>query len=120
LSVGFWPFACWDCGIESHREYECLSVMSFVCCQVEVSASGRSFVQRSHTKYVSKCDHEASIMRRPWSTWSCCAMVKQNNFRWWVQITKLFTIQIFTTLMSLALSNVSISPRHSRCMNVLY
>jgi hypothetical protein len=78
--------------------------VSVVCCQVEVSESGRSYVQRIHTKCVSKCDHEASIIRRSWPTWDCCAMVKQNNFRWRVQITKLFTIQIFTTLMSLALN----------------
>ena len=38
-----------------------------VFCQVEVSASGRSLVQRSRTECgVSECDHEVSIMR-PWS-----------------------------------------------------
>jgi hypothetical protein len=43
--------------------------VSFVCCQVEVSASGRSPVQRSPTDCgVSECDREASIMRRPWPT----------------------------------------------------
>ena len=29
----------------------CLSVVSAVCCQVEVSATGRSLVQRSPTDY---------------------------------------------------------------------
>ena len=29
--------------------YGCLSVVSVVCCQAEVSAMGRSFVQRSPT-----------------------------------------------------------------------
>jgi len=44
----------------------CLSLVSVVCCQVEVSASGLSFVQRSHTECgMSECDRESSIMRRP-------------------------------------------------------
>ena len=47
----------------------CLSVVSVVCCQVEVSASGRSLVQRSLTECgVSEYDREASILRRPWPT----------------------------------------------------
>ena len=46
--------------------------------QVEVSASGRSFVQRSLTECgVSECDSEASIMRRP-STKRCCYDVGKN------------------------------------------
>jgi len=32
--------ACCDCGFESRREHRCLSVVSVVCCQVEVSATG--------------------------------------------------------------------------------
>ena len=43
----------------------CLSVVSVVCCQVEVSAKGRSLVQRSPTECgVAECDVEISIMRR--------------------------------------------------------
>jgi hypothetical protein len=34
------PFACWDCGFESSRGHGCLSRMSVLCCQVEVSALG--------------------------------------------------------------------------------
>ena len=60
---GLRPLACWGCG------FECLSLVSFVCCQVEISASGRSLVKRSPTECgMSECDHEASIMRRPWPT----------------------------------------------------
>jgi hypothetical protein len=45
--------------------------MSVMCYQVQVSASGWSLVQRSPTKCsVSECDHESSIMRRPWPTGS--------------------------------------------------
>jgi hypothetical protein len=55
--------------------HECLSVVSVVCCQVEVSATGWSLVQRSPTKCdVSECDREALIMRRPWPTRGCCGM----------------------------------------------
>jgi hypothetical protein len=40
-------------------------VVSIVCCQVEVSASGWSLVQRSPTERgMSECDREASMMRR--------------------------------------------------------
>jgi hypothetical protein len=47
----------------------CLSVMIVVCFQVEVSATSWSLVQRSPTDCgVSECDHESSIMMRPWPT----------------------------------------------------
>ena len=46
--------------------HRCWSLVSVVCCQVEVSASGRSLVQRSPTECgVSECDHESSTVRRP-------------------------------------------------------
>ena len=60
------PLACGDCGFESHLGHGRLSVVSVVCCQVEVSASGSSLGQRSPTKCgVSDYDREASIRRRP-------------------------------------------------------
>jgi hypothetical protein len=53
--VGLRPLAYWDCGFESRRRHGCLYLVSVVCCQVEVSASGWSLVQRSPTEYgVSK------------------------------------------------------------------
>ena len=48
--VGLRPLASWDCGFESHRGHGCLSVVSVVCCHVEVSASSWSLVQRSPTE----------------------------------------------------------------------
>jgi hypothetical protein len=52
-----------------------MSVVSVVCCQVEVSATSWSLVQRSATECcVSECDGEASIMRRPWSPRGFCVM----------------------------------------------
>jgi hypothetical protein len=44
------PLAYWDCGFESRRRHGCLSPVSVVCCQVEVSATGWSLVQRSATE----------------------------------------------------------------------
>ena len=50
-------------------------LLNVVCYQVEVSATVRLLVQRSPTKFgVSECDREASTVRRPWPTGSCCAM----------------------------------------------
>jgi hypothetical protein len=47
--------------------------VNVVCCQVEVSASGRSLVQRSPTECgMSEWVHKASTMRRPWTTRGCC------------------------------------------------
>jgi hypothetical protein len=37
---------------ESHRGHGCLSLVSVVCCQVEVSATSWSLVQRSPTECV--------------------------------------------------------------------
>ena len=54
--------------------------MSVVCCQVEVSASDWSLVQRSPIEFrVSGCDCEASTMGRPWHTGGCCGMVKKKE-----------------------------------------
>jgi hypothetical protein len=56
-SVGLRPFGCWDCGFESRRRHGCLSLVSVVCCQVEVSVTGRSLVQGSPTECaVCVCD----------------------------------------------------------------
>jgi hypothetical protein len=66
LGVVLKLLACWDCGLEFRRGHGCLSVVSVVCCQVEVSASGWSLVQRSPIEFgVSECDNESSIMRWP-------------------------------------------------------
>jgi hypothetical protein len=55
--LGYWEF-------HSRRERRCLFLVNVVCCQVDVSATGRSLVQRSRTRFgVPKCHREASIMR---------------------------------------------------------
>ena len=49
--------------------------VSVVCCEVEVSASGWSLVQRSPIECgVSECDRQASITRKPWTTRGCCTV----------------------------------------------
>jgi len=53
----------------------CLSVVSVVCCQVEVSATNRSLIQRSPTQcVVPECKREASTMS---STW-----LRARKFKW--------------------------------------
>jgi hypothetical protein len=70
-----WVCGRWDCGFEFRRGDGCLSLVIVVCCQVEVSASGWSLVQRSPAECgVSECDREASIMRGLWPTRGCCAI----------------------------------------------
>jgi len=61
-----WPLAYWGCGFESCRGHGCLSVVSVMCCQVDVSATGRSLVQRGPTEHarVTECDFETSA-RKP-------------------------------------------------------
>jgi hypothetical protein len=80
-------FACWVCGFESGLGHGCLSLVSVVCCQVEVSASGWSLVQRSPTECgASEYDREASTMRRPWPTGGCWAMEENRlyvDYRLW-------------------------------------
>ena len=44
------PLACWDLGFESNWGHGYLSVVSVVRCQVEVSATSWSLVQRSPTE----------------------------------------------------------------------
>ena len=44
--VGLRPLACWGCGFEPRSG---LSLLSVVCCYVDVSATSLSLVQRSPT-----------------------------------------------------------------------
>ena len=58
-----------------------MSVLSVVCCQVEVPASGQSLVQGSPTERgVSECDRGVSLNRRPCSTVGNCVMEKRNSY----------------------------------------
>jgi hypothetical protein len=73
--MGLWPLACRDFGFESCQEHGCLFLVSVVCSQLEVSASGWSLIHKSPTEgRVSECDSETSIMRRSWPTRDYCAV----------------------------------------------
>jgi hypothetical protein len=48
---GHRPLTCWDRVFESHCGHGYLSVVSVVCCQVEVFATSWSLVQRSPTDF---------------------------------------------------------------------
>ena len=51
-----------------------------VRCQVQISVTGRSVVQRSPTEYgVSECDGEALKMRTTWSSGDCTRHKKKNE-----------------------------------------
>ena len=51
-----------------------MSLVSVVCCQVKVSASGWPFVHGSPTEWgLSECDRESSTMRRSCTTGECCS-----------------------------------------------
>ena len=69
LGLGLRPLACWDCVFESRQGHGCLSLVDVVRCQVDVSAMGRSLVQRSCTECgVFKCDRGTSTVRMRWPT----------------------------------------------------
>jgi hypothetical protein len=66
--------------------------VSVVCCQVEVSTTSWSLVQRSPTEcgVSNVCDREASTMRRPWPTRGCRAIGKKKSYtgcRVWTTMT---------------------------------
>ena len=53
--VSLRPFACWYCRFEFRQSRACLSLVRVGCCQVDISASGWSLVQRSPTDRVCVC-----------------------------------------------------------------
>jgi hypothetical protein len=80
--VGLLPHACWDCWSVSLSEHGCLSVVSGVCCQVKVSATSWSLVQRNPTECgVSECYLETSTMRRSWLTRAVAPWRQRNYIR---------------------------------------
>jgi hypothetical protein len=55
LGVGLRHLTCWDCGFESHQGNGFLSLATVVFFQAEVSATGRSLMQGSHTDCIIEC-----------------------------------------------------------------
>ena len=65
------------------RGHRCLSLVSVVCCQVEVSATGRSLAQRIFTVcdvVLTECDFENLSLRRPRPTRSVELWKKKNVY----------------------------------------
>jgi len=54
-SFGLRLLACWDCGLEFRRGQWCLSLVSVVCCQVEISATVQSLNRMNPTVCVCAC-----------------------------------------------------------------
>jgi len=78
VRCGVPPLAFWDFGFEYHQVHRCLSLLSVVCCQVEVCVYGLSLVQKSPVECgVSECDCETSIMRRLWPRRGYCSVKKR-------------------------------------------
>ena len=66
IRCGVRPLFWWDCRLESRWGHGCLSFVSVVCCQVEVSATGRSLVQRISTDCgVSEFDQVQEYLSAP-------------------------------------------------------
>jgi hypothetical protein len=64
-------------------EWMSVCLVCVVCCQVEVSASGWSPVQRIPTDCgVSECYREAWMKRRAWPTRCCSAMGEKLRYNW--------------------------------------
>jgi len=67
---GYWEF-------QSRRERRCLFLVSVMCCQVEISARGRSIVQRSRTRFgVPEWDGGTSWRRL--KPTRCCWAIKKH------------------------------------------
>ena len=67
-------------GSNPARGHESLSLVSVVCCQVKVYATGRSLVQRSPTEWgLSQCDREASIKWGPVPIGGCPVSIPLYN-----------------------------------------
>jgi hypothetical protein len=86
-SLGLWPLACWDCRFESHRGHGGMFVVSVVCSQVEVTATGWSLVQSSPTD----CGASLCMIQKP-RDWggpvplgSCRAKNKKKSLFWETQ-----------------------------------
>jgi len=85
-------------GSNPARGIDVLSLVRVVCCQIEVSASGWSLVQRSTTeRVVCECDREASITRRLWVTWGLLRHRegRKDLVEWWWWCGSCFDLHLF-------------------------
>ena len=67
-----------------------------MCCQVEVSETGRSFFRRSPTECgVSECDRGILTIRRAWPTRGCPAMKKNMYYMSKVTVNRYIYLCIY-------------------------
>ena len=94
IQRGAWMFVCCDC-----------------CVLSEVSATGRSLVQRSSTECVcvSECHHESSKMRRPWPTGELLRHCKNKRNEYIVHVPRRTRCVSFTEISRLVPLNEIIS-----------
>jgi hypothetical protein len=92
------PLACLDWGFASCRGHGCVSLVSVVCCQEEVTESGWSLVQRSPIDCgVTVGDSEASIMKTSGQERGYCAMKKRKDCthtRMWFTLSRNKTLRM--------------------------
>jgi hypothetical protein len=115
LGMGLRQLAFWDCGLESRvggGGDVCLSLLSVVCCQVEVSATGRSVVQRSATERacVIECDQ---VQHEPFTP----IMGRWKNVR--LRKKKGINNSLITLIQLMHCFNISLSQHLQRCYNFL-
>jgi len=77
LGLVLLPLACWDWRCESRRGHGFLSSVRVAFCELEVSATGWSFVRRSPTECgVSEGRLQVPVVRRAWLVRGCCNLGK--------------------------------------------
>jgi hypothetical protein len=59
---------------ESHGRHVCLSVVSVVCCQVEVCIELITRPEELYRVWCVECNGEDCTLGKPWPTRGCCAV----------------------------------------------
>jgi len=78
------PFACWDCGFESHRGHACLLWVLCVVRQRSLRRANHSSRGVLQTVVHRVSDLKTSWMRRPWHNGDWCAkQIKNTQNRCW-------------------------------------
>ena len=71
---------CWNCRFESRQEHGCISVLSVVCCQIDLCGGPIPGQEGSYRLWcVTMCGLETPKMRRPWPALGCYARQKNKT-----------------------------------------
>ena len=77
------PLACWYCRFESRRGHRYLSLVSAVCCNVEVSASADHSSRGGalpSLACLTECNRGMLIMRSTWPSKGCYVMGGKKHY----------------------------------------